>query len=374
MIISDKKQSDFNQFAKLVYKTRDFLNEKATEAPNYFLSRNGRKLEEDIFVMIEQVARGTEFEGSVKLISGQKFPDIVAEIAKKKLFGIEVKSTTQDHWITTGNSVLESTRVDGVERIFLMFGKLSNPIFFKARPYEECLSDVVVTHYPRYRINMDLENGHTIFDRINLPYEQLRKLDNPVIPIVNYYKGQLKDGESLWWLDNGTSQEGAPIKIRMWGALEKEEQQSLRISGLAYFPSLLWSDYSKFSAWLLARHGVLSSSLRDKFTAGGKQTIITNEIIFENVPKIFKHIFDLRNDIRIEIAATSEQLLCETWNVEKISDDRISQWIEIASSKCRYYEKNAAIKLLESILQYSREICLNDSYIETDKQVAEEQN
>ncbi|WP_212744209.1 hypothetical protein [Maribacter sp. ACAM166] len=56
------------------------------------------------------LAVGSEFENSIELIGGQKFPDIVA----KKFYGIEVKTTTQNHWKTTGNSVLESTRVDDV--------------------------------------------------------------------------------------------------------------------------------------------------------------------------------------------------------------------------------------------------------------------
>jgi hypothetical protein len=37
------------------------------------------------------------------------------------------KTTTKNHWKTTGNSVLEGTRIDSVERIFMLFAKLASP-------------------------------------------------------------------------------------------------------------------------------------------------------------------------------------------------------------------------------------------------------
>ena len=74
-----------------------------------------KKLEPYVGNVMTELAVGTAFENSIEVIGGQKFPDIVA----KKFYGIEVKTTTQNHWKTTGNSVLESTRVDDVERIFM---------------------------------------------------------------------------------------------------------------------------------------------------------------------------------------------------------------------------------------------------------------
>ena len=130
---------------------------------------------------------GTPFENSIELISGQRFPDIIAN----KYYGVEVKTTIKNHWTTTGNSVLEGTRVDGIERIYMLFGKMVSPIEFKCRPYEECLSEVVVTHSPRYLINMDLKEGNTIFDKLKIPYDTLRKEQNPVKPIIDYYRKRL---------------------------------------------------------------------------------------------------------------------------------------------------------------------------------------
>jgi hypothetical protein len=154
-------------------------------------------LENVVAEVMTEKAKGTPFENSIELISGQKFPDIIAN----KFYGVEVKTTKQNHWTTTGNSVLESTRVDGIERIYMLFGKMINPIEFKCRPYEDCLSDVVVTHSPRYLINMDLQAGQTIFDKLDIPYNTLRNFPNPIKPITDYYRQFLKPGEEVWWLD-----------------------------------------------------------------------------------------------------------------------------------------------------------------------------
>src|SRR5690606_31221809 len=157
---------------------------------------------------------------------GQLFPDIVVN----KYYGVEVKSTTQNHWKTTGNSVLESTRIKGVERIYLMFGKLAAPIEFRCRPYEECLSDVVVTHSPRYLIDMDLSKGKTIFDKMEKTYDQLRLHQPPLEPVVNYYRSRLKPGEQIWWLGKTSN-----LVMKFWTTLLPEEKEDIRIKGFSFF-------------------------------------------------------------------------------------------------------------------------------------------
>ena len=133
---------------------------------------------------MKKVASGTIFDNTIDLISGQKFPDLVVN----NYYGIEVKATKSNSWKTMGNSVLETTRVENVERIYLFFGKLINPAEFRYRRYEECLYDVAVTHSPRYLIDMDREIGDTIFDKIGMDYDVLRSTNNPAKEIMKYYK------------------------------------------------------------------------------------------------------------------------------------------------------------------------------------------
>lgn len=134
------------------------LNSEANDREEYYKIRNGTQLEEDVYDALTRCALHTPFEGTILLVSGASFPDIIAN----KFYGVEVKSTNKNHWSSIGSSILESTRNQNVERIFLTFGKLGAPVTFMSRPYEECLSGISVTHYPRYQINMELEMGETM--------------------------------------------------------------------------------------------------------------------------------------------------------------------------------------------------------------------
>src|SRR3990172_1857484 len=129
-------------------------------------------------------ASGTDFEGSIERAGPHAFPDIIA----KKFFGVEVKTTTQDHWVSTGNSVMESLRVESVKRIYIMFGKFGGKPDIKYRLYQECLPEVSVTHSPRYKIDMELPEGESIFDKMGTPYDELREVKNDTIgKIKSYY-------------------------------------------------------------------------------------------------------------------------------------------------------------------------------------------
>lgn len=190
MIISGNPIPSQQEFDQLLLDSLATLNELSRQDTERIARLGGSRLEPFIKEVMDDLATGTSFEGSIELVSGQSFPDIIAN----RYYGVEVKSTLKNHWKTTGNSVLESTRVAGVERIYLMFGKLADPIEFKCRPYQACLSEVVVTHSPRYLIDMNLGEGSTIFDKIGMAYNELRQRENPLTFIVNHYRSKLKPG------------------------------------------------------------------------------------------------------------------------------------------------------------------------------------
>ncbi len=216
MIISENKKPSFDEFRNLMLRTDNLLNQEAMGREAYFEGRNGTALEKDVYEALKHCAIDTPFEGSIQLVSGASFPDILIH----KYYGTEVKSTKENRWKSIGSSILESTRNKNVERIFLTFGKLGKPIAFKSKPYEECLAGISVTHYPRYQIDMELIEGDTIFDKMGVQYEDFRKMDNPVVPVSQYYKKQLKPGESLWWAMNGNVEETvAPPTVRLWNTL-----------------------------------------------------------------------------------------------------------------------------------------------------------
>ena len=347
MIISNNCTPSLPEFKKLVDSATLKLNDDAKNRTSYYLKRNAQLLEDDVKDALDIVAKGTDFENTIKKISGQKFPDIIAA----KYYGIEVKSSKDEKWITLGGSVNESTRIEDVERIFLIFGKLTNPIEFRSRPYEDCLSDVVVTHYPRYKIDMNLSDGETIFDKMETTYDDLRLSADPVGNIVDYYKKRLNDGESLWWTGKATQEEhfqAAPMKIRLWRTLAAEEKSELMTVGFAYFPDLLGNSstkYERFSLWLAAKHGVISTSTRDSFSAGGQGKIETANLRFDKVPRVLMNIYKNSAVIAMNILKADESVLCETWRVQQVRNDRIGQWIDCVVNVCALKNHDVRIML-----------------------------
>jgi len=312
MIVSVNPDPNRKEFDLLINSTISELNVHAKKSSKKISTLLGRNLEPYVKDVMTNLAVGTAFESSIELIGGQKFPDIIA----KKYYGIEVKTTTQNHWKTTGNSVLESTRVDNVERIFMLFAKLASPIEFRCRPYEEVLSEVVVTHSPRYLIDMNLEEGNTIFDKIKMPYDTLRKKENPIRPIVDYYKSKLKPGEELWWMDAENNSKPSNIVIRIWNNLSLNEKQELKNRAMTYFPELFGNRSDKFgrlAIWLVTREAVVCPNVRDLFTAGGKSDYLIGRKTYKKVPRIFLNLFDNVPSIVETIYNTPASELSEYW-------------------------------------------------------------
>lgn len=331
MVVSVNSDSSKSEFNRLLNSTLLELNVHANNPSKKIAELEGRKLEPLVRDVMADIAIGTPFENSIELISGQKFPDIVA----RKFYGVEVKTTKQDHWKTTGNSVLEGTRVDGVERIYMLFAKLASPIEFRCRPYEEVLSEVVVTHSPRYLIDMKLEPGNTIFDKINMHYDELRQKDNPVKPIVNYYKSKLKPGEELWWMDTEGDSKPSNIIIRIWNNVSRKDRIELKNRAMVYFPELFGNGSDKFgrlAVWLVTREAVVCPNVRDLFTAGGREDCVVSGIDYKMVPRVFLNLFNNIPRIVEIIMQASVSELSEYWGVNTSEDNKIIDWIDLVNA------------------------------------------
>jgi hypothetical protein len=334
MIISANPEPKRNEFDLLLNSTISELNIHAKYSTKKIATLLGRNLEPYVRDIMTELAVNTVFENTIQLIGGQKFPDIVA----KNFYGIEVKTTTQNHWKTTGNSVLESTRVDEVERIYMLFAKLASPIEFRCRPYEEVLSEVVVTHSPRYLIDMNLEQGKTIFDKIKMPYDTLRKKESPIKPIVDYYKSKLKPGEELWWMDAENNSKPSSIVIKIWNNLSAKEKQELINNSMVYFPELFGNSNDKFgrlAIWLVTREAVICPNVRDLFTAGGKRDYLVGRNVYQKVPRIFLNLFDNIPNIVQTILKTSAFELSEYWETKTTEKTKIFDWIDLVTEHAK---------------------------------------
>lgn len=280
------------------------------------------------------VSKGTNFEGHVIQTGAHAFPDIVA----RQYYGAEVKMTTGDKWVSTGNSILETTRLSGVEKIYMFFGKFGGNPDIKFRPYAECLNDIGVTHSPRYKINMNLAAGHSIFDKMNLPYDELRNIDFPIKKIKEYFREQLKEGQELWWIDSQADESTVSPIIQSFRELEKDAQERFIVESMILFPEIFGSSTVKFervAAYLITNYNAVSSSLRDIFTAGGQQVINVNGVSI-SVPKIFYNLKTYSPKIAERVNDIDLEKVFYYWRTEKVEGDLLSHWLNLVDRQSEH--------------------------------------
>lgn len=350
MVVSINSESHKDEFSALLKATIEELNNHAKASLSNLSKLKGNMLEPYVHNVMSEIAVGTTFESSIELISGQKFPDIVAN----RFYGVEVKSTTQNHWRTTGNSVLESTRVEDVERIFMLFGKLAAPIEFKCRPYEECLSEIVVTHSPRYLVDMNLQDGNTIFNKMNISYDNLRREPYPIKSIVNYYKSKLKPGQDMWWIDQEENVSSSSLVIDIWNSLNITNRNIIRNKAMAFFPEIFGNNgdkFSRFALWLITKEAIVCPNIRDIFTAGGRGSIVINGASYEDIPQVLLKLMSSISDIIQIINETSVDELSEYWGIKTNDSHKINDWINLVINYSSKTMQGANVDLKKMILE-----------------------
>jgi len=346
MIVAHNK--DYDVFKKLLSDSVTELQKDSKLRVDYYMNRGGVSLEKDVYKLVNKYANGTIFNGNIELISGQRFPDIVAYVNANKAYGIEVKTTKSNKWKSTGSSIFEGTRVDDVKNIHLLFGKLAEPIEFRCRKYEECLYDVAITHSPRYLIDMEISKSESIFSKVGVEYDDLRNLENPFTPIKKYFRKNLKKGEDLWWIDNN-DESVRDLGVRLWGNLDQKRKEELRILALSYFPSLLGNDskkYARLATWLVSRFGIVNHALRDTFTAGGK--VIISGVEF---PKIFKHLTEDIGKIIKNIKAMDDDDISYYWEVDASAGNSVALWKQECLRWCKNSLNKTQLNTIKEILK-----------------------
>lgn len=273
-----------------------------------------------VFEACEEASEGTIFENKIVHTKDREFPDIVVN----EIFGIEVKATKKNDWTSIGNSVLESSRKNGIKKVYILFGKLGGSPDIKYREYEACLKGIAVTHYPRYQINMDLADGESIFDLMETSYEEIRQSENPIKQIREYYGSQAK-GQSLWWIDDGSDKvpELNPV-IQYFSMLSLSKKNDLKAEAFIQFPAILSNSQTKFTkvaAHWISTYGIVSPNLRDNFTAKGRVKIVYDGETYE-VPRIIETFIGVMQLIDQKISQ-SESMNLSQWkeDINRFSED-----------------------------------------------------
>lgn len=333
-------------FSELMHCTEDIMNEKARTSPESFRNINPSELETLSVNSIKVACHGSPFSpDQVHLISGHRFPDIVAE----NYYGVEVKQTNSNTWTSIGSSIVETTRVELVEDIYMLFGKLGGDVpEFKCRPYQDVLYDIAVTHSPRYMINMELDEKGTIFHKMGTTYDSFRKSADKISRVRQYFRElatRQKREEMPWWITNENMDKANSFNIRLWHSLDMNEKRRLRAKCMILFPEALNPDrnknkYNNVTLWLCSCNQVVNPNIRDMFSAGGTITHIDGTRLDRPVAQVFNTIVEYADEIRgmLDHPDPELYLMIKEFNPTLLQGtDPYGQWLKTC---CQYASRH----------------------------------
>ena len=318
---------------------------------------------------------GVEFESIVKdaliqlgineeniLHSSQKFPDFIINDEDGTVIGIEVKKTESNKWEVIGGSIYESLRND-IDETYLLMAKIGvnkeEKPEIKLRKYDECIQDLRVTHSPRVYLNMNLPKGEdyfTVNSANNLSELNDEELNKKI-------RDLLRKNKNTWYSgDNAVS----------YSDLSAEEKENYLNDGIALFPEVFGSDYSKFAPWMIYDCLVWCANVRDIFSAGG---IVKYEDIYisaimrrtiENISYIVTRIYNMtRMDIK------------RYWNIDlREEDDVIELWLGLIEDSLKFsnklLQKNRTIVKFEDLDDEKLKLEITKKYISILRNLIEE--
>ncbi len=338
-------------FASFMSLTEKCLNDKVAGDHKLYKDCGGRKMEEVALGALCEVAPQTPFRPEeIKLVSGARFPDIQAE----RYYGVEVKTTASDSWKSVGSSIVETTRIEDVSKIYMLFAKLGGDFAeFRCKPYEDCLDTISLTHQPRYQIDMELaeKKRENIFRRMNTDYDSFRILSekNKINKVRQYFQATAREGHEMpWWIGDAESETSVPMTIRFLNDLSVEEKRLLTIRMFILFPEL-FSDkrevkYKRAALWLCSRQALVCSNIRDFFTAGGRVKALGECHFEQSVPQILKRLYDSRDEVLALLNHPDEAIMDdigELWSLKVPTMDYKAAWMTMMQN---VFEKNPELK------------------------------
>ncbi|KKQ03957.1 MAG: hypothetical protein US15_C0072G0003 [Candidatus Moranbacteria bacterium GW2011_GWF1_36_4] len=149
------------------------------------------------------------------------------------------------------------------------------------------------------------------------------------------------------------SEEGtvAPI-IKSYDTLERKEREKFFIESMILFPEIFGRTQTKFervAAYLITAYNTVSSSLRDKFTAGGQQNIQLKGKE-KLVPKIYFNLYSNASNIASVINEIDEERISYYWRISKIPSDKLAHW----KGMLRKTAGKDAVEIFEAGLKYGK--------------------
>lgn len=273
----------------------------------------------------------------------QAFPDIAVGA-----YGVEVKFTLNDTWRSVANSVLETNRIESVEKVYLVFGKMGGSPEVRWGDYEASVIHVRTSHVPRFEVALDADKS--LFALMGVSYDEFRhlKMEDKMKHIRAYARGRLKRGERLWWLEDSPDDEHSlPIQARLYTSLSQPEKLRLRAEAALLCPGIVQSGnvrdkYNDVVLYILTYHGVICHQARDLFSAGSVANPKNDDeggIYIERALKL------VEQDMLVAAAEMDDELFVEYWGESVPPEKRIKKWLEKADALARDWTPSKSLFL-----------------------------
>lgn len=330
-----------DEFEKILDSIVDQLTQEARATP----FKSAKEFEERVREVASEYIQDAEIEIDFNP-HPQAFPDIAIGD-----FGIEVKFTTNDTWRSVANSILETNRIDSVQFVYIVFGKMGGTPTVKWGEYEKSVMHVRTSHVPRFEVEIGAEQS--LFEQMGISYDDFRvsEMHEKMEYIRDYARGRLKSGERLWWLEDRPGEEHTlPIQARLYTKLPIEEKKRLRAEAVLLCPEIVSSGRSKNKyddvvLYLLTYHGVLAHQTRDMFSAGSVANPNNDN---KGGIYIQRAIELLEDEIREAAVRMDDALFVEYWGVSIPPNQRIKEWLRRADEYAKDWKPSEVLFLDES--------------------------
>lgn len=240
-----------------------------------------------------------------------RFPDITFSIGGSKI-GVEVKLITSNTWKAKGNSAVASTAVKELDEIYILAGRFVEGTLpeYKIKPMKECISNVKVTHNPRYEIDMGYTGGDFCENAFRVKYDCLRTIPQ-------------KEREVII---------GRYVAEDRYKKLITNESEKNKILAECFilFPEMFSDKKAKFArmnGWLFGSR-ILSGNIRDYVSGSGKI-----EYKGVKIPKIYGTLASVRIEFFKRIERIPSDVLEYAWKEEVSAGELLDSTAIIPSGK-----------------------------------------
>ncbi|MEW5983983.1 MAG: restriction endonuclease [Acidobacteriota bacterium] len=307
----------------------------ASHAPDAFQRR--------VFELLVEAAAGSAIQVN-PTFHPHAFPDIRANG-----YGIEVKTTTKDTWVSVGNSVFEGMRDPSVTEIYVIFGKLGGLPSVRWGHYEDRITHVRISHAPRFVIEM--ERDASLFKQMGISYSDFSKLspDEKMRYVRDYSRRRLQPGERLWWLEDERQESGIPLQVRLYMRLTPAQKIRMRAEAALLCPQVCGppgarDKYNDAALFLLTYHGVFAPQTRDLFSAG---SVAYRASAHRGGQHVLRALLDIEDAMRDAARHMENALFEEYWGAPIPPAERLLEWLIRADAHAKGWQPSDHLFLRE---------------------------